>query len=516
MLDLESTQGKTLNLGAVKAALADLSNNGLYADDVEGMATISNSWRVLNMLQALLGAFQNDADLEQLAVAHLEYLPTAADDDIADAKLLAGLVSLQPGLKLKSKQTRAIVGDLVALKYTPSVCTAMKVYRAFRAAATLPNAPLVLKLPASTVAYAKAGVSVDVQVQDLLGAPAAVGEVALAHLASDEGDEDAARRPFAARGADLFSQTLALEPAAYQLDVEVATAAGGKAKFRKRLVVTIPLEVRDVAVGVDAAAAPSGEGEEWRGRFGPGARAAAAAGHWLQVAFDVVDAEGQAFAPHQAFVQLVHAETGLATYFVAAPDGAGRLHAAVRLAEEAPTLMHRSGAYRVALQVGDAVAAAAVGADLGEVELALPAENAKDPPLYKRALLHESDTTLAALPEKQHTFRPPARRGHPALASLFALAVAAAGAVLVGALLAAGGNLRGLAALGAAGAWALAFQGCLGATLLLFALYWLRLTMAACLTYLAPLALATMFVGHRALAALAALGGGGGGKEKVQ
>lgn len=40
--------------------------------------------------------------------------------------------------------------------------------------------------------------------------------------------------------------------------------------------------------------------------------------------------------------------------------------------------------------------------------------------------------------------------------------------------------------------------------------------MAACLTYLAPLALATMFVGHRALAALAALGGGGGGKEKVQ
>jgi oligosaccharyltransferase complex subunit delta (ribophorin II) len=127
-------------------------------------------------------------------------------------------------------------------------------------------------------------------------------------------------------------------------------------------------------------------------------------------------------------------------------------------------------------------------------------------PLYSRALLHDSDTTLTALPEKHHTFRPPHRRA-PTVVSLVFTALVLAPLVAFAALLqrlsskskssaSSTGSSSGLTP------WRAAYLVCIAAVLALFGLYWLRLTMAVALQVLAPLAIVTAAVGRQALRGL--------------
>jgi oligosaccharyltransferase complex subunit delta (ribophorin II) len=129
-------------------------------------------------------------------------------------------------------------------------------------------------------------------------------------------------------------------------------------------------------------------------------------------------------------------------------------------------------------------------------------------PLYSRALLHDSDTTLTALPEKHHTFRPPHRRA-PAVVSLVFTALVLAPLVAFAAVLlrlssksSAGTSSSSSASSSGLTPWRAAYLVCIAAVLALFGLYWLRLTMAVALQVLAPLAIVTAVVGRRALQGL--------------
>lgn len=85
-------------------------------------------------------------------------------------------------------------------------------------------------------------------------------------------------------------------------------------------------------------------------------------------------------------------------------------------------------------------------------------------------------------------------------------------AVLLVGLLYLGVNLRGLPT-GMGFLWVLGFHGSLGAILVLFSVYWLRLNMFETLGYLAPLTLSALVFGNLALRA-AASGDAAGAKSK--
>jgi hypothetical protein len=156
---------------------------------------------------------------------------------------------------------------------------------------------------------------------------------------------------------------------------------------------------------------------------------AAAVGQVLHASFEARSATtGAALYPHQAFLRLRSVESGLDTYFVATPAGAGR--GSTRgggdddLAEEPDDGAHRDaahvaacplddhdawlsgpGVHEATLIIGDPTLEGAVEWSLGLVDLELQARTEEEHPLYTRSLLHHTDTTLKPLPEISHRFR---------------------------------------------------------------------------------------------------------------
>ena len=69
--------------------------------------------------------------------------------------------------------------------------------------------------------------------------------------------------------------------------------------------------------------------------------------------------------------------------------------------------------------------------ELGTIDLALPSRASTDYKIYTRALLHDSDTAMHALPEIEHVARTPAPRPSSALSTLFTVLTLAPALILV-------------------------------------------------------------------------------------
>lgn len=246
------------------------------------------------------------------------------------------------------------------------------------------------------------------------------------------------------------------------------------------------------------------------------ARASAADGHHLHVELSIKGAAGAGAAaaaappqPHQVFVRFTHVETGLDTFFVAAPvegggsKAAGEFAVSVSLGEESQTFLQRSGAYSVTALVGGALVLPPVSAELGAIELLFLGAKERKWPIYARALLHETDVSLGPLPEKHHTFREPEVRPHAGVSLLFTVLALAPLAGLGYGMRRGGANLERLPSAGTGRAWCAAFQACMVGFVLLFATYWAALTMAYTLRVLAVLSVATALTGRKALQTLA-------------
>ena len=243
----------------------------------------------------------------------------------------------------------------------------------------------------------------------------------------------------------------------------------------------------------------------------PGALTAAV-GSVLHVVFAVTNAAtGAGLTPHQAFVRLTHAESGVVTHFVAPPAptlraGAAGVHGwSVDLSDrKALAGAAAMGVYAVDIVVGDAgISNPVVWRVTNALTLQPAAAPVKPaPPLYTTPLLHESDTTLTPLRKIAHAFRTPEKRP-PAVVSLAAAAaiVACLLAFVVAAFRVPG---FGISVPPGAALWAGAFFLCFAAYIALFAAFWLSVNMFTTLTYAALLAAPTAFTCHRMLVALQA------------
>lgn len=354
----------------------------------------------------------------------------------------------------------------------------------------------------------------------LLGYPANVQTVSLSQLTRADGSDVLGT----AEGTSLTSadsagfRTLpAVEVAAglYTAEFTVEMVGGEKGKSLKT---KLPIAVTSTAVLVESRVTVS----ESRSPSDPASathvialgenlpadvQASVLDGHHVHVAFTLKG--GAAIAPHQAFVRFTHALTGLETFFVATPDlsgdgrGVGRFSVSVALGEETSTFLQRSGAYIIAVVVGGPLVTTPILEPLGAIDLDFPAIKTREWPLYSRALLHESDVTLEALPEKHHTFREPEPRPPVGVSLFFTVVVLVTLLGLASALRRGGADLRRLPKDGYGKAWCGVYQLCMVSFAILFVLYWVALTMAHTLQVLAVLALVTVCTGRKALQALA-------------
>lgn len=384
------------------------------------------------------------------------------------------------------------------------------------------------------------------QVTSLLGSPAKVKSALLSSFARPDGSDALGNgdgTPLGSPNAEGFRALPAVEVAAgvytagFSVEIEggekplaakLPIAVGSTAALtRARVSVSESKERPSSFASATAAAAMSIESyvlaQPGKTLLPEDAGASAVDGHHLHVELSLkgVAAAVGAAAPHQVFVRFTHAETGLDTFFVAAPvDGgeAGEFSVSVSLGEESQTFLQRSGAYEVTALVGGPLVMPPVLEKLGLIKLQFPDAKERKWPIYARPLLHETDVSLGPLPEKHHTFREPEVRPHAGVSLLFTVLALAPLAGLALGMRRGGANLRRLPAAGVGRAWCAAYQACMVGVVVLFATYWAALTMAYTLRVLAVLSLVTTLTGRKALQSLAveAEGGrGGGGAESV-
>lgn len=212
---------------------------------------------------------------------------------------------------------------------------------------------------------------------------------------------------------------------------------------------------------------------------------------------------------HQAVLKFTHAADKTSAYFVLPADKEAHTHSTVlHFSALSSKFAYKSGLHSVELVLGDPTFERALVWQLGDVELELAAEPPVAPsPLYAKPLLHESDTTLKALPEITHVMRPQDPRPPVTVSLAFTAAVLLPLAVFLLFALKLQLNLRKLfrASVLPFGA---VFLASLSAILALFGWYWLELTMFRTLGYLSGLATVTLWSGHLTLKRLAQLPSG--------
>ncbi|KAF0733533.1 hypothetical protein Ae201684P_005635 [Aphanomyces euteiches] len=209
----------------------------------------------------------------------------------------------------------------------------------------------------------------------------------------------------------------------------------------------------------------------------------------------------RSYVSHQAFLHFTYEETHKDTTFALAPStDKTSMRAAIPI--DGHTFSYLSGRYALHLIVGDIIFENALEWNIGTVMLTLEAPPSESPlPLYTKPLLHESDVALAALPEITHVMRPPPSRPLKFVSFVFTALVIAPLLGFIGFVFLRGVKLSKFPS-GLGAVWSIAFLATIAATIGLFTLYWLQLTMFSTLYYLAGLAPLTFLCGHYALRSL--------------
>lgn len=206
---------------------------------------------------------------------------------------------------------------------------------------------------------------------------------------------------------------------------------------------------------------------------------------------------------HQAFLHFTHAVKKTEAYFVLTGDAKSIHSTTLQFAALSKKFGYNSGNYHVELILGAPTFDKAIVWDLGIVELQLePAPPETPSPLYKKPLLYESDTTLKALPEIQHVMRQEDVRPPVAVSVAFMGAVLVPLAFFIAFVLRLGLNVKRLFE-GSVFAFGCVFLASFAGILILFGLYWLKLTMFRTLGYLSILGSVNFWSGHFTLKRLA-------------
>jgi oligosaccharyltransferase complex subunit delta (ribophorin II) len=229
-------------------------------------------------------------------------------------------------------------------------------------------------------------------------------------------------------------------------------------------------------------------------------------GDYLNIIFSVKLEPIDAIHLQQVVLRLTHLDSGRSVvYTIVGKIGksSAKYAISISLGAELDNFAYQSGMYTASLLVGDEALMSPIEWIVGSIRLEFPERVRNIEPLYKKALLHDSDITMKALPEIEHVLRPPADRPSPFLAMMFTAMIAVNLVVFLAFIVTRGPNVKLLRTLPSFG-----FLACIGAMLVLYMGYWLALpgfTFYDTIKYICILAPITITVGGAALPSIAML-----------
>ncbi|XP_009137167.1 dolichyl-diphosphooligosaccharide--protein glycosyltransferase subunit 2 [Brassica rapa] len=220
----------------------------------------------------------------------------------------------------------------------------------------------------------------------------------------------------------------------------------------------------------------------------------------LRLSFQLTTPLGLVFKPHQAFLKLKH-ESQVEHIFLVKTSGK-KSEVVLDFLGLVEKLYYLSGKYEIQLTIGDASMENSLLSNIGHIELDLPErpEKAPLPPLQPT----DPYSRFVPKAEISHIFRVPEKLPAKQLSLIFlGLIVLPFIFFLIG-LTRLGVNIKSFPSSVGAATSALLFHGGIGAVLLLYVLFWLKLDLFTTLKALSLLGVFLLFVGHRTLSNLAA------------
>ncbi|NP_001141747.1 Dolichyl-diphosphooligosaccharide--protein glycosyltransferase subunit 2 precursor [Zea mays] len=221
----------------------------------------------------------------------------------------------------------------------------------------------------------------------------------------------------------------------------------------------------------------------------------------LCLSFQLTTPLGHTFKPHQVFLKLRH-ESKVEHLFVV-PGSARQFKIVLDFLGLVEKFYYLSGRYDLELTVGDAVMENSFLRPLGHLELDLPDAPEKAPRPPAQAV--DPFSKFGPKAEISHIFRAPEKRPPKELSLAFTgLTLLPFIGFLIG-LVRLGVNLKNFPSLPGPAAFASLFHAGIGAVLMLYVLFWIKLDLFTTLKYLGFLGIFLVFVGHRALSYLSSV-----------
>ncbi|XP_039138283.1 dolichyl-diphosphooligosaccharide--protein glycosyltransferase subunit 2 [Dioscorea cayenensis subsp. rotundata] len=215
----------------------------------------------------------------------------------------------------------------------------------------------------------------------------------------------------------------------------------------------------------------------------------------LRLSFQLTTPLGHAFKPHQMFLKLKH-DTNVEHFFLF-ESSARQFKIVLDFLGLVEKFYYLSGKYDIEITVGDAAMENSFQRALGHVELDLPEPPEKAP----RPPVQPADPYSRFGPQKEisHLFREPEKRPPQELSLAFLALVLLPLLVFIIGLIRLRVNLKNFPSSPVPAVFSLLFHIGIGAVLVLYVLFWLKLDLFTTLKALGLLGIFLIFVGHRTL-----------------
>ncbi|TYH63249.1 hypothetical protein ES332_D07G178000v1 [Gossypium tomentosum] len=220
----------------------------------------------------------------------------------------------------------------------------------------------------------------------------------------------------------------------------------------------------------------------------------------LRLSFQLTTPHGRSFKPHQAFLKLRH-ESKVEHIFVVGNSGK-QFEIVLNFLGLVEKFFYLSGKYDMELTIGDAAMENSLLVAIGHIELDLPEAPEKAPRPPPQPV--DPYSRYGPKAEITHIFRSPEKRPPQELSLAFlGLTILPLLGFLIG-LLRLGVNLKNFPTKPVPATFAVLFHVGIGAVLLLYVFFWVKLDLFQTLKLLGFLGVFLVFVGHRILSHLAA------------
>lgn len=500
-------------------------SSGLFKSN-KGDKTSASIWKTKLAIVALSEYAQGSAELGEVSEAVAGLLMDAANARESDPTLLSYMQLLtgkKPVLdKVKGQSNvarlQAITEGLIALRHSGCMRTVASVVDSLVIAMSYKSKPVYVGLSKSTFILSDSDKTSTVVVKDVFGKAVDASEVTAVVKKAGKDKEvysgalKSGKLDLKDMGVGRFSVDLSVSMAdskkAVEISLAVTVAQGADVKSVKASV------SRSKGTATSSLGSVSKEGSAWDDEQ------VASTGNYVHVAFMVApssDSSARFKKPHQVFTRYTHQETGVSSYFVATADTGGdeggvggssghKYRSSVSVGAEAETFYFSSGAYDVAIIVGDDSFASGVEYSVGTLEMKFPEDPSKGKiaPLYVKSLMDASDRTLAPLPEIAHKMRPDPKNAPWILSVVFtALAIVPLVGFVGFILVVERPDMEYLLSSSFAGLYAAGVAG----TLVLYAAYWFRMPGAdfyQTIYYLCAIAPVIWFIARRGISGVIA------------